>query len=318
LERLPDSLGSFSSLKYLDASSCSNLSISSDTLGNIRTLEHIDLSGCEKIEVWPSQLAHQRSLKILKLTGTNFKELPSAIEVPSDLEVLWFGSSLLDTLLPLLGDLRKLKELRFEDCRELKCLPASVGQLSQLTKLEVVGCPVIELPFKKVESDSSIHENTEISEVLFDEGVCPNLQALELNECINLVVVGTLPNTLTYVKLRSCYNLRSIEGLCGLAMLRRLWIEKCSELQKLPTVKTWVSLETLCTFDCVKLKSIRDLAQLTKLERLHVRGCRELEELEGVEYCESLRYLWVTGCPKLRLGKRVVKRLRQKGVKVYK
>jgi hypothetical protein len=313
LERLPDSLGSFSSLKYLDVSGCSNLSISSDTLGNIRTLEHIDLSGCEKIEVWPSQLAHQRSLKILKLTGTNFKELPSAIEVPSDLEVLWFGSSLLDTLLPLLGDLRKLKELRFQDCRELKCLPASVGQLSQLTKLEVVGCPVIELPFKKVESDSSIHENTEISEVLFDEGVCPNLQRFVLKECINLVVVGTLPNTLTDVYLTSCYNLRSIEGLCGLAMLRGLLIEKCNELQELPTVKTWVSLETLSIHDCVKLKSIRDLAQVTKLGLLHVERC---PELEGVEYCESLRYLWVRDCPKLRLGKRVVKRLRQKGVEI--
>jgi len=259
---------------------------------------------------------HQRSLKILKLTGTNFKELPSAIEVPSDLEVLWFGSSLLDTLLPLLGDLRKLKELRFQDCRELKCLPASVGQLSQLTKLEVVGCPVIELPFKKVESDSSIHENTEISEVLFDEGVCPNLQDLQLKKCINLVVVGTLPNTLTQVYLSRCYNLRSIEGLGGLAMLRGLEIERCNELQELPTVKTWVSLETLSIHDCVKLESIRDLAQLTKLRDLYVSCCLQLEKLEGVEYCESLRYLWVVECPKLRLGKRVVKRLRQKGVEI--
>jgi Leucine-rich repeat (LRR) protein len=238
---LPNSFGSCNSLKYLNSSCCSNLTISSDTLGNIRTLEHIDLSGCGKIEVWPLQLAHQRSLKILKLTGTNFKELPSAIEVPSDLEVLWAGSPLLDTLHPLLGDLRNLKELRLKDCRELKCLPASVGRLSQLTQLEVAGCPAIELPFKKVreqretvrtlKSNSSIHkympclqeltlQDTEISEVSFDEGVCPNLRKFILRECINLVEVGTLPNTLTYVKVSSCYNLRSIEGLSGLAMLQ--------------------------------------------------------------------------------------------------
>jgi hypothetical protein len=178
----------------------------------------------------------------------------------------------------------------------------------------VVGCPVIELPFKKVESDSSIHENTEISEVLFDEGVCPNLQKLVLEFCINLVVVGTLPNTLTNVYLRSCDNLRSIEGLCGLAMLRGLEIVWCNELQELPSVKTWVSLETLSINTCVKLKSIRDLAQLTKLWELNVFNCPELEDLEGVEYCKSLKYLHVDRCPKLRLGKRVVKRLRQKGV----
>jgi len=180
--------------------------------------------------------------------------------------------------------------------------------------LEVVGCPVIELPFKKVESDSSIHENTEISEVLFDEGVCPNLQEFVLEECINLVVVGTLPNTLTDVKLRSCYNLRSIEGLSGLAMLRGLQIEKCNELQELPTVKTWVSLETLSIHDCVKLKSIRDLAQLTKLWFLGVSGCVELEELEGVENCISLGQLFAERCPKLRWGRRVVQRLRRNGV----
>jgi Leucine-rich repeat (LRR) protein len=227
LERLPNSFGSCNRIKYLNSSCCSNLTISSDTLGNIRTLEHIDFSGCGKIEVWPLQLAHQRSLKIMKLTGTNIKELPSAIEVPTDLEVLWAESPLLDTLHPLLGDLRNLKELRLKDCRELKCLPASVGRLSQLTQLEVAGCPAIELPFKKVreqretvrtlKSNSSIHkympclqeltlQDTEISEVSFDEGVCPNLRKFILRECINLVEVGTLPNTLTYVKLQGVPN----------------------------------------------------------------------------------------------------------------
>jgi hypothetical protein len=80
--------------------------------------------------------------------------LPSAIGVLRDLEVLWIGSPLLDTLPPSQGDLRNLKDLRFEDCRGLKCLPASVGRLSQLTKLEVAGCPIMELPFKKVKGQS--------------------------------------------------------------------------------------------------------------------------------------------------------------------
>ena len=84
------------------------------------------------------------SLKVLKLRGTNFKkELPSVIELPSDLEVLWIGNPLLDTTMPSPGDLRKLKELCVEYDRELKCLPASLELPSQLSWLKVVGCLII-------------------------------------------------------------------------------------------------------------------------------------------------------------------------------
>eukprot|EP00253_Pinus_taeda_P026341 PITA_26341 len=298
LERLPDSFGSLSSLGYFNASCCANLTISSEAFGNIRTLELIDLSGCEKVEVWPSQLGHQRSLKVLKLLGTNLKkELPSSFELPSDLEVLWIlwiGNPLLETVMPSLGHLRKLKELRLEYRGELKCFSASVEGSSQLSWLRVSACPIIHT-----------------SEVLSDEVVYPNLSELMLEECINLVEVGTLPKALTRVKFSGCYNLRSIQGLCGLAMLQSLHIEKCNELEELPSVETMVSLEHLLVADCLKLRSIRDLAQLTKLRGLIVEGCPQLGELEGVECCQSLKDLDVRGCPKLRWDERVVLRLQQ-------
>jgi len=299
LERLPDSFGSLSSLRYFNASCCDNLTISSEAFGNIRTLEHIDLSGCEKVEVWPSQLGHQMSLKVVKLTGTNLKkELASAFELPSDLEVLWIGNPLLETVMPSLGHLWKLKELRLEYRGEVKCLPASLERPSQLTCLKVAACPII-------------HP----SEVLSDEVEYRNLRGLILEECINVVEVGTLPKALTNitsVTLDRCDNLRSIEGLCGLPMLLELHIKKCNELEELRSVETMVSLEVLSAIDCAKLKSITDLAQLTKLAGLHVEVCPQLGELEGVAYCISLQYFSVQGCSKLRLGEKAQERLRQK------
>ena len=265
-------------------------------LGNIRTLEHIDLSNCKETEVLPLKLTHQRSLKILTLTGTNLKELPSAIGDLINLEVLWIGSPLLDTLPPSLGDLRNLKKLRLQDCSELQCLPASVGRL--LTKLEVVGCPAIKLPAFEgqreiagtLKSDYSIQkympslqwlvlEHTEVSEVSFDEGVCPNLQHLILKAYSNLVKVGTLPNTLTEVELSSCHKMINIEALGGLAKLQILKIEQCNELQELPRA-----------VECVKLKSIRDLGHLTKLEFLHVCVYRyRILMPGGVPNCNGVR-----------------------------
>jgi Leucine-rich repeat (LRR) protein len=202
LERLPNSFGNLTGLKYLKLRDCSDLTISRETLGNISTLEYIGLSFCEKIEVLPPQVVQQRSLEKLYLWGTNLKELPSAIGDLSDLGVLWLGSPFLHTLPASLGDLSELKKLELRYCKNLRYLPASVGLLTQLTDLRVFDCPLCKLPFRKVTGgtessrtvsnlDSSADKcmpqlqylslsNTEISELSFAEGVCPNLQRLHI------------------------------------------------------------------------------------------------------------------------------------------
>eukprot|EP00253_Pinus_taeda_P006895 PITA_06895 len=270
LERLPDSFGSLPSLVYFDASSCANLTISSETFGNIRTLQHIDFEGCGKVEIWPWQLAHQRSLKTLKLTGTNLKkELASVIELPSDLEVLWIANPLLDTVMPSLGGFRELKDLHLEYRQEVKCLPASIERPSQLRWLKVAACPIIH-----------------ISEVLSDEVVYPNLTHFTL-ECINVVEIGTLPKALTSVTLDRCYNLRSIQGICGLPMLQFLTIKEwinVVEIGTLPEALTCVKLSS-----CYNLRSIEGLCGLPMLRDLHIEKCNELEELPSVGTMASLR-----------------------------
>jgi len=90
----------------------------------------------------------------------------------------------------------------------------------------------------------------------------------------------------------------------------------CRGLERLPSIKTLLSLEELRASDCVKLKSIPDLAQLTKLRLLNVKGCLALEELDDVEHCKSLVELNTIECPNLKWGDGAVNKLRQQNTKI--
>lgn len=226
------------------------------------------------------------------------------------METLAFGSDLLKVLPVSVGFLESLTDLSLSDLPILKCLPESIGLLTKLKKLHlrkcgieylpqnlmklnnleilrVEECPLLELPFKKVERemdrlllfdklDSSSDQCmlglkelwlhcTKISEVAFPKGVCPNLQVLSLSWC---------------------EELRQIAGLCGLAELQNLKIEGCANVEELPSLETLISLEELTVTGC-RFKSIRGLGQLTKLRQLFVAGCEEMQILPIVAHLDT-------------------------------
>jgi len=96
-------------------------------------------------------------------------------------------------------------------------LPPSVMGLNNLEQLEIINCPLIELPFEKVGGEretltdsggTRVSTNmlglkyfnlslTYIAEISFPRGVCPNLQYLKIECCHALEKVGALP-TNTY------------------------------------------------------------------------------------------------------------------------
>lgn len=339
LERLPDSFRDLIRLKYLDLSRCNNLTISSKTLGNIETLEYINLNKCMKIEELPPQVALQQSLEEL---SCSFLEM-----VPSKQG----------------RDFKELKLRQGRNYKEFRCLPISDKLLNKLTKLTVIECVFSALPFEndsgEPETSASIQSRgerilsnlgssidmskllqlrhlilykTEISEVSFAGGFCPNLQQLLIGSCDNLVKVGTLPNALIKLELTRCAKLEKIEGLSDLAKLQELNIKWCGELVELDSIETLASLEALDVYDCRKLKRIGRLAKLTKLRRLDIVKCSELEELVGVEDLMSrldivqrselkeiagvedfmsLKWLDLSECPNLKKGEGVEEKLRK-------
>lgn len=317
LESLPDSFGKLIKLQYLDLGCCNNLAMSSETLGTINTIEYINLNGCQKIEILPPQLVYQRSLEKLCFTERNVKEVPSAIGEIRYLEVVELGGPLLDMLPASLGNLRNLMKLRIWNCKALKCLPASLGLLTQLTELSVCECPLIsELPFKQVEGERKTLNDlctfprlkilylhvVGISEVSFPEGVCCNLENLNIYHCVNLIEIGTLPSRLRGLYCSECHNLRKMDALYGLEELECLYLAKSMELEELPHMGTLVSLTRITIVDCANLKGIWGLGELTKLREFMLKNCPELEELEGLQDCMSLQHLIVEKCLNSRLS----------------
>lgn len=327
---LPDSFGNLTRLQHLELWGCSNLTISKATLGNITTLQYLDFAYCENVKELPPQVAHQHSLQKLDFSGTNlkkFQELPGGIVELCNLEDLILGGPLLEALPSWLGYLKSLKYLSLSQSPKLKCFPDSFGLLTQLTHLEirrcgieylpqdllkmnnlkileVHECPVREHPFKERRAVSKLNSHcngmlgleklvlysTQISEVLFLEGDCPNLKYLDLS---------------------NSRELRQI-GLYGQGKLADLHIYWCQKVEVLSSLEPLVSLEELWAFDCHKLKSIQGLGHLRRLRSLDVAECYELQELPGVEHCISLQELEASDCPKLQWGEGVVKQLRQR------
>lgn len=295
LEDLPDSFGNLSRLQYLYLAGCSSLTISSITFGNIRKLEILDLSNCRRMEALPPQVTDQHSLKELNLKHTNLTELPIAIGNLRQLEILKLQCPFLEMLPSSLGKLTSLEELTLHFCNKLRHLPDSVGELTHLTTLtihyapieylpaavmrlnnleilKVRSCPLLEVPFNSVEKvglqDSSIDktcmirlrhidlQGTRLKELSFCEGVCPNLQRLNVSYCHELVLVGALPTALISLDLQECRALKKIEGLSGLAQLRLLDISWCDKIKELPGLDTLGSLQELRADGCNKVECI--------------------------------------------------------------
>ena len=131
--------------------------------------------------------------------------------------------------------------------------------MNDLFELIIRNCPLRQLPFKKIEVERETCralnkwescmfgleelslECTEISEVIFPEGVCPNLRTLELCACKKLTQIG---------------------GLSGLTKLQQFGINWCESVEKLPNIERLISLEKLHAMGCTKLQSIPGLGQL--------------------------------------------------------
>lgn len=147
------------------------------------------------------------------------------------------------------GLLTKLTTLHIECCG-ICYLPSDIMKMNNLESLQVVDCPLQELPFTRALTQlDSIDKcmfqlkflrlyNTHISEISFHEGVCPNLQYLKITFCNDLVEVGALPTSLITLDLSSCYGLRRIQGLRSLAKLQILNINGCKEVEELPSIET--------------------------------------------------------------------------------
>lgn len=128
------------------------------------------------------------------------------------------GCSHLLELLPEMGELKQLKELRLDHIA-IQEIPSSIGYLEKLEKLSARDCKsLIGLPNSM--------------------GSLGNLLTLDLSNCVEL---ATLPNSIRFLEslqcwsLGSCHQLREIPNSIGkLKLLTRLDLSGCSRIVELP------------------------------------------------------------------------------------
>jgi hypothetical protein len=175
-----------------------------------------------------------------------------------------------------IGNLRQLTYLDLYGCNSLQSLPKEIGKLTQLTNLNLNHCwSLISLP-KEI-------------------GKLTQLTNLNLNHCCNLIslpkAIGKLTQ-LTDLNLSSCNNIMQLPKSIGyLQNLQYLSLFKCYNLKYLPsTIGDLKALQCLWVEQSNKFddQAFHYICQLTTLTKLHIDG---EENCNIVELCDHLSKL---------------------------
>jgi Leucine-rich repeat (LRR) protein len=217
LTKLPASFGSLGSLQRLELLR-SQLKRLPKSIGDLRSLKQLRIQSLKGLESLPNSIGYLTSLEELVISNcSELKCLPDSIRLLTRLRELKIGQSGVEYSPPSVMELNNFERLEIEDCGLNEMLFRKDGGERTLTdsmssKLDIsnVKC----MPGHKYLKLRAIR----ISEVSFREGVCPNLQYLNIKDCHCLVEVGPLPATLIELVLWNCVALSKI-GLSGLAKL---------------------------------------------------------------------------------------------------
>ncbi|RVW82964.1 Disease resistance-like protein DSC1 [Vitis vinifera] len=256
------SIGDLKNLTTLNLRGCKNLTSLPSSIQYLDSLETFDLDFCSNLEEFPEMKGSpMKALSYLHLRGCGIKELPSSIELLTELQCLNLSNCKnLRSLPSSICRLKSLGILSLNDCSNLDTFPEIMEDMKYLEFLELGGTGIKELP-------SSIQ----------------NLKSLRRLDMSNCLV------TLT----DSIYNLRSLEDLT----LRGC----CSNLEKFAkNLEGFCSLERLNLSHCNLMVSIPSgISQLCKLRYLDISHCKMLQDIP--ELPSSLREIDAHHCTKLEM-----------------
>lgn len=283
LEELPAEFCSLKLLKALVLTKCSEIKSLPERFGNLTNLEHINLSGCRKLERFPGSFGKLTRLKHLDLSGCWKLTISNiTLEYITTLEYLNLSDcEQIQVLPPQVARQRSLKHLDLRGTN-LKDLPSSVGDLSNLETLEVGNLLLETLP-------ASLSQLMKLNK--FTSFRCPELKCLPHFRHLTELIVWDCPvRELNLSNLDSCIGLQYLE-LFQTKMsevsfddhacpnLQHIKIHCCKDLVKVGTLpKTLIQLTLQ---HCSNLREISGLCG--KLERLHIERCHKVEQLQGLE-----------------------------------
>ncbi|GLT82921.1 hypothetical protein SLE2022_012450 [Rubroshorea leprosula] len=179
-----------------------------------------------------------------------------------------------------------LQELFIYNCHELISIEFGTLATMSLKEICISYCPKLEslfelteLPYLRTLSLEDCRKLRDIGGDLFAT-TCPNLEALTIASCYNLMSMPSLDGLLSLQRISiSCCRLKSIgESLSTCTSLKRLSIVLCYNLESVPSLGGLSSLEELTIADCANLVSMPSVDKLKSL-KIEIRGCGQLRSI---------------------------------------
>jgi Leucine-rich repeat (LRR) protein len=258
--RLPNTLGSLTTLRTLFLLGCDSLLSLPESVGDLISLQMLFLAGCSSLTSLPESICTLPELRELDLNRcSSLPQLPSSLDRLKKLHVLLLGGctrlkSLPERFPPVHG-------LYASGCRSLTALPERLSGWMPELALSPRG---LALPTPYV---LRIHGTPDFPMTTLALYGCTELRSLPNN-------LGAL-SSLTHINLGECTALCSLpESLSSLTELRSVDLHACRLLQSIPPFDRLCSLTELDLRDCIILRALPEgLAELGALKVLRLEGC---------------------------------------------
>ncbi|KAK9911371.1 hypothetical protein M0R45_035287 [Rubus argutus] len=282
LKKCPEFSEEMDKLEYLSLDETAIKELPS-SINNLTGLRNLYFRDCKELERLPSTI-HMKSLQQLSLHGcSNLKKCPEFSEEMDKLEYLSLDETAIKELPSSINNLTGLRNLYFEDGKELERLPSTI-HMKSLQELSLYGC-------------SNLKKCPEFSEEM------DKLEYLSLDETAIKEVPSSINNLtgLRNLYFRDCKQLERLPRTIHMKSLQKLSLHGCSNLKKCPEFsEEMVKLEYL-SLDETAIKEVpSSINNLTGLRNLYFRDCKQLERLPSTIHMKSLQKLSLHGCSNLK------------------
>ncbi|KAL8090587.1 TMV resistance protein N-like [Apium graveolens] len=238
----------FTKLQYLENlifEGCKSLKEVHVSIGSLERLVSLNLHGCLELRRLGDAICDLKALKVLNIGYCqNLEALPTKLGNIASLEEFNAEGLTVMTIPSSIGHLSKLVALRLSYNKNLETLPRSICDLRSLKVLDFTKCKnLVKVAKADMEPSKIVTLNSDTSQWSTPENI-------GLKDCLHLLSFAEFPPN-----------------------LKRISVNGCSSMKRLPKLSNLKQLQILDLTDCSGLLEIQGLEELTSIIVLHLIGC---------------------------------------------